>query len=405
MPNRILFESICTSDTINQLSESAESFFYRLLVNCDDYGRMDARITVLLAKLYPLRIGAMSTDELKSLLDECQRVGLVWTYESGPQAYIQISKWDSYQRIRNMRGKYPPPPNGASPREHPLPTERDVEDLIFNHLDTIRQINGEPILSLHRQLRVEESYLDIVAKTASQAHVIEIKRSRLSNKAIDQLVRYLDLVSGAGLLVGFGLAPDFDLEKCKRSGIAVLIYSEEMLGSFVYLPPKSAYRELVGFNSEIPPNNTSEMLSGVSRLNPIQSESESESNLNSLGAKKAPAAYASKNISEDPEGGSKPLTGGQRAALDTFSAKRLNPEQLSAIEGLEKNFGTDALTKFFKWARVENMTMGHAINAAPTALAKRAHGNGKSSRQPSESKPTDVTQLRARIQAAKAGQK
>ena len=42
MPNRIIKESICTSCEIDSLTPEQEVFFYRLIVNCDDYGRMDA---------------------------------------------------------------------------------------------------------------------------------------------------------------------------------------------------------------------------------------------------------------------------------------------------------------------------------------------------------------------------
>ena len=55
MPNRILKESICTSDEIETLSAFQETFFYRLIVNCDDYGRMDARPKILASKLFPLK--------------------------------------------------------------------------------------------------------------------------------------------------------------------------------------------------------------------------------------------------------------------------------------------------------------------------------------------------------------
>ena len=47
MPNRIIKETICTSDTIERLTPFEETFFYRLIVNCDDYGRMDARPAIL----------------------------------------------------------------------------------------------------------------------------------------------------------------------------------------------------------------------------------------------------------------------------------------------------------------------------------------------------------------------
>ena len=43
MPNRIIKESICTSENIDQLSPFCETVFYRLIVNVDDYGRIDAR--------------------------------------------------------------------------------------------------------------------------------------------------------------------------------------------------------------------------------------------------------------------------------------------------------------------------------------------------------------------------
>ena len=47
MPNRILKESVCTSDSIDSLSWFEECLFYRLIVNCDDYGRFDGRVAVI----------------------------------------------------------------------------------------------------------------------------------------------------------------------------------------------------------------------------------------------------------------------------------------------------------------------------------------------------------------------
>ena len=37
MPNRIIRESICTSDSVDKLSWFEEVLFYRLIVNCDDF--------------------------------------------------------------------------------------------------------------------------------------------------------------------------------------------------------------------------------------------------------------------------------------------------------------------------------------------------------------------------------
>ena len=65
MPNRILKDSICTSPNIDALSREAEVFFYRLLVQCDDYGRMDARPAILRAKCYPLQVDTVSQDDIR----------------------------------------------------------------------------------------------------------------------------------------------------------------------------------------------------------------------------------------------------------------------------------------------------------------------------------------------------
>ena len=55
MPNRIIKESICVSEQIDALSTVEEVTFYRLLVNCDDYGCFDAREKVVKSRLFPLR--------------------------------------------------------------------------------------------------------------------------------------------------------------------------------------------------------------------------------------------------------------------------------------------------------------------------------------------------------------
>jgi len=108
VPNRILKESICTSDTIDQLTTEEENFFYRLIVNCDDYGRMDGRIKILTAKCYPLKDNSITNDIVKRLIKLID-VGLVVSYVSGGLPYLQIKTWEKHQQIRAKRSKYPEP--------------------------------------------------------------------------------------------------------------------------------------------------------------------------------------------------------------------------------------------------------------------------------------------------------
>ena len=106
MPNRIIKESICKSDTLNHLSAEAEVFFYRLLVNCDDYGRFSADPDLLASLLYP-RKRSLRSSTVKKWLQEVTNVGLVIIYKHGGDMLLQVRTWDQHQQIRNKRSKYP----------------------------------------------------------------------------------------------------------------------------------------------------------------------------------------------------------------------------------------------------------------------------------------------------------
>lgn len=106
MPNRILKESIVTSENIELLSPEAETFFYRLIVNCDDFGRADARPNVLLAKCFPLKIGKITIDEIVKYVMELVEAGLVKLYKNGHE-YLQLVSWETHQQVRAKKSKHP----------------------------------------------------------------------------------------------------------------------------------------------------------------------------------------------------------------------------------------------------------------------------------------------------------
>lgn len=85
MPDRIIKEKICTSETLNQLSDFEERFWHRLTVNCDDYGRFDARPAVLRGRLIPLMEGKTLKDVEKAL-SRLASVGLVELYGASRSA-------------------------------------------------------------------------------------------------------------------------------------------------------------------------------------------------------------------------------------------------------------------------------------------------------------------------------
>ena len=108
MPNRIIKESICASDTINSLSWFEEVFFYRLIVNCDDYGRLDARPAILKSKLFPLK-ERIAIKDIESALVKLADAGCVRLYECDSKPYLYLPTWEVHQRIRNQKSKYPEP--------------------------------------------------------------------------------------------------------------------------------------------------------------------------------------------------------------------------------------------------------------------------------------------------------
>ena len=107
MPNRILKESICYSENIEKLTQFQENFFYRLIVNCDDYGRMDARPKVLASKLYPLK--DIRLNQISDALHALTSAELITIYEENGHPFLQMNTWDRHQTIRAKKSKYPAP--------------------------------------------------------------------------------------------------------------------------------------------------------------------------------------------------------------------------------------------------------------------------------------------------------
>src|SRR5690606_10357175 len=228
MPNRIIKESICTSDTLAQLTAEEERLFYRLLVQVDDYGRFDGRSAIVLASCFPLLLNEIAVDKIEAWLQRLAEVGLIKFYHVDGRRYLYVTKWSKHQTPpRANKSKYPAPPDGPA-MDKEFPDEADVEDLLVETLRASASFNGERISTVDRQLRVKESYLVVVVRTSEAPYVIEIKRSRLSNKAIKQLTGYLDLLPGRGILMGCVLSGNFDMAAHRERGIAVVVYDDNL---------------------------------------------------------------------------------------------------------------------------------------------------------------------------------
>ena len=112
MPNRIIKESIRTSDSIDQLSWFEECMFYRLIVSCDDYGCMDARAKILASTLFPLK--DVRVKAVEDALRKFSTLELVTLYEVDGKPFLRLKTWDRHQRVRDSKHKYPTPGEPAA---------------------------------------------------------------------------------------------------------------------------------------------------------------------------------------------------------------------------------------------------------------------------------------------------
>lgn len=143
MPNRILKESICTSDTIDGLSWFEEVLFYRLIVNCDDYGRFDGRPAIIKNRLFPLK-ESITVANISKAVKTLASAGLVIMYAFDDKPYLFLPTWNDHQIVRAKRSKYPQPPTA----EDCADSETQSHESTCNHMHAdVSVIQSNPIQS------------------------------------------------------------------------------------------------------------------------------------------------------------------------------------------------------------------------------------------------------------------
>lgn len=199
MPNRIIKESICRSDSIDSLSWFEEVLFYRLIVVCDDYGRFDGRAAVIRGACFPLK-DDITKKQISEAIDKLSTAGLVRGYEVQGRPYLQLTTWNCHQQIRAKKSKYPAPdenvqnqsPGGS---DTGFCAEKTSSETICNHMisDDIKcprnreseyenreSINGDARAT--GQVRRLEDFFSAYPKHSSNRHLTE--------------TAYVDLVAG-----------------------------------------------------------------------------------------------------------------------------------------------------------------------------------------------------------------
>ena len=144
MPNRIIKESLCTSDSINELNDFEFRLWIGLIVSADDAGRGDARPAIIKGRVFPLR-DRVTVKSIEDALHGLATCGCVSLYTVGGKPYYRFPTWTAHQRIDRAKPKYPAPEDGEPT---PVPPVRgNPPQVAADRRESRAESNTNPIQS------------------------------------------------------------------------------------------------------------------------------------------------------------------------------------------------------------------------------------------------------------------
>ena len=109
MPNRIIKESLCSSEKIASLSDFEFRLWVGLITQADDAGRGDARPAIIKGRVFPFR-ERLSIKDIDAALQVLAAKGCVALYTVDGKPYFLFPGWVKHQRVRDCKPKFPEPP-------------------------------------------------------------------------------------------------------------------------------------------------------------------------------------------------------------------------------------------------------------------------------------------------------
>lgn len=226
MPNRILKESICTSDSVDALSWFEEVLFYRLIVNCDDFGRFDGRTAVIKNRLFPLKDN-ITVKAVDAALQKLASVELVVLYEFEGKPYLHLPSWGEHQTLRAKKSKYPAPEcnmksseiickqmqadvhvNQSNPNQNPKPNTNPKPNKAPAAASALDVVHGygslSPRMCVHvdKWLQYKQERREMYKPTGLQALISEIENNvkRHGEDAVIELINTCMAANWRGLI-------------------------------------------------------------------------------------------------------------------------------------------------------------------------------------------------------------
>jgi hypothetical protein len=228
MPTRYIKESICSSDDYNALTYFERDMFTRLIVTVDDYGRMDARASILRGRMFPLD-EHVTNDLIERGLQHMSERCMVQLYIVDGRRYLLLAKWMKHQNPRAKESKYPEPPTVA---DEPIIntdtciqtyTDANVSPQVSESVPVIDNRNRNSIID-NRNSSSSSSVIDARAREGddndddipNSPRTFDVQEAKRAAKAIGLANTPYDIGQLGALLAAYG--PEWVITALNRAG-------------------------------------------------------------------------------------------------------------------------------------------------------------------------------------------
>ncbi|MGN6347073.1 MAG: conserved phage C-terminal domain-containing protein [Candidatus Nitrosocosmicus sp.] len=223
---RMVRNQISVSPQVNDLSLKGALLFTWLIPHADDFGRLYANPRRIKAKVVPMRDDITSQD-IEECLNEMMEKGLINIYENNEEKFLELTGFDRHQDGLQKRSPSAiPAPSGSRSFSY---SEKELENHVSSLIDnSLIDISGTKIVSHERQARVQNCYMDIFCTLAdNRKAIIEIKRQRITQSAINQIINYGNMIGGNPelILIGCGIAGNVDIKNCP---VILAVFEEDL---------------------------------------------------------------------------------------------------------------------------------------------------------------------------------
>lgn len=178
MPTRYLKPGVRDSESIDSLSPHSEILYYRLLVTVDDFGRYDARPSMVKAACFPIK-DIITATKIDALLRELVENGLIVVYEVDSKPFLQMCKWDNIPRAKES--KYPPHLNNCTQ------TYADVCNSNTNAPLTVTETQTKTETKTQTDVLFDEFWLVYPKKVGKDAALKAFKNRKPNQELVNEM--------------------------------------------------------------------------------------------------------------------------------------------------------------------------------------------------------------------------